>query len=97
MIRLLHTDDGIAVRLLASVGERGQLVLRRAAPPGTPLMLTNDAGLRFQLKVNRCQKMGDEFHVEGRWVSLTRDDKAWLEQQARDLSAAGPDDRDPTR
>jgi len=94
----LCTLDGIPVRLVASVGERGQIAIARAAPPGTPLVLSGDAGTRLQLKVNRCQKVGNEFHIEGRWVSLTRDDKAWLEQQLRRINE-GPsgDDRDPTR
>jgi hypothetical protein len=96
MTALLHTPDGAPVRLLASAGERGQLLMNRAAPPGTPLLLTNDAGLTFQLKVNRCQKIGADFQIEGRWVSLTRDDKAWLDQQARELSEA-KSDRDPVQ
>jgi hypothetical protein len=96
MTALLRTNDGAAVRLVASAGERGQLVMNRAAPPGTPLLLSNDAGLTLQLKVNRCQKVGSEFHIEGRWVSLTRDDKAWLDQQVQDLSGSKRNDHDPT-
>lgn len=93
----LRTHDGASVRLLASAGERGQVLTNRAAPPGTPLMLVDDTGMKLQLKVNRCQKVGNEFHIEGRWVSLTRDDKAWLQRQVSDLSEATQDDHDPPR
>jgi hypothetical protein len=91
----LRTPDGTIVRLLASVGERGQVATSRAAPPGTPLSLIDERGTTLQLKVNRCQKVGDEFQIEGRWVSLTREHKAWLEQQLQKLSETaspvGPD------
>jgi hypothetical protein len=91
----LCTPDGTPVRLLASVGERGQVATSRAAPPGTPLSLIDDGGTTLQLKVNRCQKVGSEFHIEGRWVSLTREDKAWLDRQLRELNELpSPDDPD---
>jgi hypothetical protein len=92
----LRSSDGKPVRLLAYEGERGQIVLSHAAPPGTPLLLLTDTGTTLQMKVNRCQKIDAEFHVEGRWVSLTREHKAWLERELRDLSAASSGD-DPDR
>lgn len=91
----LRTPDGTTVRLLASAGERGQVATSRAAPPGTPLSLIDESGITLHLKVNRCQKVGSEFHIEGRWVSLTREDKAWLEDRLRELSEMpSPDDPD---
>jgi len=85
----LCLSDGSKVTLLESDGEQAVLLSPQPAPSGTPLMIRNDTGAEFQLKVNRCQKSANpgEFRIEARWVTLSRKDKAWLElllRQAND-------------
>lgn len=87
----LYLSDDTPIELLRHAGEQAELLSPRAAPPGTPLQLHGGAGApRFQIKVNRCRKANAGFCIEGRWVSLTRGDREWLQ-----LNATAAPDRDP--
>lgn len=86
-MRLYLTDD-TPIDLRRHDGEQAELLSPRAAPPGTPLHLHGGADApTFQIKVNRCRKTDAGFCIEGRWVSLTRSDREWLQLNAK----AGPD------
>ena len=77
----LHVATGGEATLLQADGERATLLTTQPFPPGTPLTLRSENGAQLQFKVNRCQKLGDEksYRIQGRWVSLSRADRAWLD------------------
>lgn len=91
----LISANGSEMELLDTDAARAQLSSSQAAPPGTPLVLRDGAGHQLQLKVNRCYKVEGSFHIEGRWVSLSRADREWLEGALRSRPAS--DDADPAQ
>lgn len=60
--------------------EAGKVYSTRAFPPGSSLEASNpELSQIFSLKVKNCKKQPDgRFLIEGKWVNLTREQRAWL-------------------
>ena len=78
-------ENGIRAELVAEGAERGSLYVSAPAPPGSTLrgQLAGDAHIPVAVKVQRCKLMTSNrepalYHIEGRFVNLTRDAKQAL-------------------
>jgi hypothetical protein len=78
----LFLTNGELAQLLEHAGSQAVLRLPMPVPPGSPIAMRTESGMRLQIKVNRCQKLaeGEGYRVDARWVSLSRVDRAALEQ-----------------
>lgn len=76
----LSLEGGGTARVEQSDGERVVLLATRSSPPGSTLAgrAGDDGG--YQVKVRGCRRLGDTepatFRIEGRWVNLSRAQRA---------------------
>lgn len=78
---------GGSAQIVTTDGDRVTLASSAPSPPGSTLELSAE-GTSYRVKVRGCRRSDAEgsercFHIEGRWVSLTR------EGRERVLSATG--------
>ncbi len=70
-------DGGGRARVMQTDGDRVTLSSDRAFPPGADLEGSSAIG-RLRVKVRGSKRQGDEFRVEGRFVNLSRAQRAAL-------------------
>ena len=86
MSAVFELARGGSAVLLETDGDRVTVLSSAPSPPGSTLELTLEAA-RYRIKVRGCKRgdadaAGRAFRIDGRWVSLER------EQRERVLSAA---------
>lgn len=87
---------GSAVFLTLAEPDKVTLSSSVAAAPGTPLVGTNSAGVRYSVKVRTCRKLSQEplsYWLEGRLFNVTRAMREQLELALTD-SLVSPGQRD---
>jgi hypothetical protein len=68
-------DPGEA-RLVDTDGERAELDVSRPFPTGFTLVgIETETQIEYQFKVRHCRRQGEWFRVEGRFVSLTKEQR----------------------
>ncbi|HSC86597.1 MAG TPA: hypothetical protein VLC09_04975 [Polyangiaceae bacterium] len=74
--------SGEPARLLSLDGDKATVESPIAFPPGATLTcIVSNEGNRlgdFQVKVNRCRRVGEVFHVDGRLRNAVREVRAAL-------------------
>lgn len=73
----LELEGGGRASVVETDGDRVSLRSTRAFPPGSPLSGTSPLGT-LRIKVRSCRKEGDVFHVDGRFVNLSREQRQRL-------------------
>ena len=76
----LALDGGGTARLEESDGNRVVLLATRASPPGSTLAGRTGDDAPYLVKVRGCRRIDDaepaQFRIEGRWVNLSRAQRA---------------------
>jgi hypothetical protein len=75
---VLALSGGGRARLHRTDGDDVELVASRAFPPGSTLHGEAPGLGSMRVKVRACKKDGDEFRVAGRFVNLSREQRARL-------------------
>lgn len=79
--------QGHRAELVQFDGDRGVLIATRPSPPGSTLAARGAANQAFSFKVRGSARSSDgRFRIEGRFVSLSRDQR---DELARTLAAGG--------
>ena len=81
-MKVLELARGGTAAVLEVNGEHVVVLASLSSPPGSPLEATLD-GATLRIKVRSCQKVepdesGRAFRIEGRFVSLTREQREAL-------------------
>jgi len=83
---VLCFDDGTAWEIVESDGSHARVRSSRASPPGSMLEGTAEGESRpYRVKVRSCRRTDDgdlPFSIEGRFVDLTREQRAKIPVKA---------------
>ncbi len=84
-MKQIALKTGEPVELVALEGDKATLASPLPSPPGSTVQCAVEQDQvfvgDFQLKVNRCRKVGDLFHIDGRIRNATREVRVALEAQ----------------
>lgn len=84
---LLRFEDGTAWEIVEGDGSHAMVRSSRASPPGSTLEGTADGESRpYRVKVRSCRRTDDAhlpFSIEGRFVDLTREQRAKIPVKVR--------------
>jgi len=82
-MKQIALKTGELAELVTLQGDKATLASPLPSPPGSTVQCAVHQDQvfvgDFQLKVNRCRKVGDLFHIDGRIRNATREVKAELE------------------
>jgi hypothetical protein len=73
----LALEGGGRATLVETDGDRVTLLATRPFPPGSPLAGEGPLGT-LRVKVRGCKRDGEAFRVDGRFVNLSREQRAAL-------------------